>query len=251
MRAALPLKFILLPATLICTYKTFAQNKSTDSSDYIVSKKNAVSLYHQFVSPATNLYNGIEYIDYAYTLTEGNPYYTSTGFVKGNVGYNGVLYNNIPVLYDVLKEEVVIQNPAGQNKIRLHTEEVTSFDLADHHFVKLNADSLNRSVIRTGFYEVLYDNNISLYKKKTKKILESTSISEGLKRTVDEQDGYYIRKSNSYYAVNSKRSLLNCLNDKKKDIQQFMKKNKLKIRQDKESALIKVVAHYDEITKSK
>jgi hypothetical protein len=250
MRSMLPFKFILLPAAFICTCKTFAQDNTPDST-HLVAKENAISLYHRLVYPETNLYNGIEYVDYAYTLNEGSPYFITSGFVNGAVTYNGISYTGVPILYDGVKEEVVIPDPSGKNKIRLHTEKVSGFDLSNLHFTKLTADSLNRSVIRTGFYEVLYNGKISLYKKQTKKILENITISQGLRRTIDEQSGYFIRKNNHYFTVNDKRSLLNSLKDEKKEIQQFMKKNKLKMRKEKELSLIRIAAYYDEITKSK
>ncbi|MEP6845466.1 MAG: hypothetical protein ABI861_05660, partial [Panacibacter sp.] len=60
---------------------------------------------------------------------------------------------------------------------------------------------------------------------------------------------FYLQKNNTFFTITSKRTLLGVLNDRKKEIQEFIKKNKLDIRKDKDNALSKIAAHYDEISK--
>lgn len=243
-----PLKFAIMLAVFAFNCKTFAQTSLPDTGNNSVAVQNAIDIYHQFVFPETNLYNGREYIDYAYTLNEGIPFFSYPDFVTGSVLYNRILYKNVPVLYDVVNEEVVILNPSRTNKISLNIENVSGFDLKNLHFVKLIADSLKGASIRSGFYAVLYDGKTDVYLKQSKKILESILISEGVRRSIDEQNEYYILKNEVFYPVTSKKSLLKILKDKKKDVQQFIKRNKLNIRKEKYIALAKVAAYYDEIT---
>lgn len=248
MKTSLPLKLAIVLPMIICTGTAFAQASVPDDENNSVAIQNAIALYHQFVFPETNLYNGREYIDYAYTINEGTPFFAYTDFVTGSVFYNGIQYKDVPVMFDLINEEVIILNPSGTNKISLNTEHVASFSLRDLRFVKLTADSLKGTSLRPGFYAVLYDGKNDVYLKQTKKILESVSVSEGVKRTIDEQSEYYIQKNGSFYAVTTKRSLLNILKDKRKDVQQFIKRSRLNIRKEKYLGLPKVLAYYDEIT---
>jgi hypothetical protein len=248
MKINLPLKGLLLLACCSYTCVTIAQTTTADTSNYAIAVQNAILAYHQYLSPQTSLYNGSEYVDYAYTITEGIPFFETSLFNIGSVEYNSMLYQNVPILYDEVLGEVVIQDTYGRGKIILNTEKVTAFNLLNHHFVRLSPDSTGKSPIRTGFYDVLYQGNISVYRRQFKKILETITVSEGIRRTISIQDGYFIKKGTVYYVVSNKHDVLNITTDKKKEVQQFIRKNKLNIRKGKEVALIKIAAYYDQLT---
>ncbi len=57
------------------------------------------------------------------------------------------------------------------------------------------------------------------------------------------------RKLNSYVPVNSKRELVNFMYDHKKDVQKFIRKNKLDYNDDKDNTMIQVAAYFDQIAK--
>jgi len=60
--------------------------------------------------------------------------------------------------------------------------------------------------------------------------------------------GYYLYKNGTYYSVSSEGSFLNVLKDKKKDLQQYIKANKLKFKKyQREDAMAKVAAYYDHL----
>ena len=56
------------------------------------------------------------------------------------------------------------------------------------------------------------------------------------------------KKANTFYMVSNKKSLLAILKDRKKEVQEFIRKNKLNIHKDKDNALPKIAAFYDEIS---
>jgi hypothetical protein len=132
-------------------------------------------------------------------------------------------------------------------QLKLVNERVSSFTIAGHHFIYLFLDSLNNGIPSAGFYEVLYPGRSKLLKYTSKKIREIISVSEGLRRYMDETNEYYIWRFNSYIPVNTKRELLNYMYDHKKDIQKFIRKNKLDYRNDTDNTLIQVAAYFDKI----
>ncbi len=231
------------------TVHVFGQTAETDSINYTKGITTAVALYQQFVDPPTGLYNGRMYVDYAYSIKEGSPFFMDADFNTGSVIYDGVLYENVPLLYDVAAEELVIKDPFEIYKLSLINERVSSFLVLGHKFERLEQNSLNQSVISTGFYDVLYDGNISVYKKEKKRIQEDVSFSEGLKRFIVETNAYYFKKDSVFYEVNNKGSLLSLMQNKRKDIQQFIRKNKLDLRKDKANSFTRVAAYYDSINR--
>jgi hypothetical protein len=252
MKINLPLntfgKTIVLFFFIAFTNMLYAQNSTADTSNTAIAIHNAINNYHQQIFPETNLYNGIEYVDYAYTINEGFPFFETTQFSTGTVEYDNMLYYNVPLLYDEVKEAVVIIDASGTNKIQLNNEKVAGFSLRNHRFVKLVQDSSGKLPIRTGFYDVLYQGNMSVYKKQTKKVLETITMTEGIRRRIDEQNEYFIKKGNTFYVVSSKHDVLNTTKDNKKEMHQYIKKNKLNFRRAKEISLIKIAAYYDQLT---
>lgn len=246
------LRISLLITFCVYSYKIFSQNSLADTTAETASFKNAVKFYHQFLSPETGLYNGSEYaykLYYPFVINEGDPFFLTKQFDTGTVFYNRILYENVPLLYDLVKEEVLTKNPTNTSIIRLNNEKIEWFTILGHRFIKLYKDSVNHPEFHTGFYDQLYDGNTALYKKVSKIFKENTASFQGVNKYIVDVNGYYIKKNNQYYKVKNKKSLLGVLNNKKKEIDQFMRKNKLNVKRTREYTLTKTVVYYDSINK--
>ena len=147
-RIALPILFLLN------SFKVFPQKFVADSSGQPVMQV-AINSYHQFLSPETGLYTGSQYTYntyYPFTINEGNPFFFSKNFDAGSVFYNNVLYENVPLLYDIIKGELLINDPSRTYIIRLNNSRIAWFKLWGHTFVWLMNDLTANSSMNTGFY---------------------------------------------------------------------------------------------------
>ena len=233
---------------LFFCFEANAQYNESDSLLYKKAKEYAVSLYHENIKNESGLYNGSQYVVYAQTIQDGIPFFEITQPSNGNVTYWGVEYKNVPLLYDILKGEIITIVPSTNYLIKLNTEKVSSFEVLNHKFIRIAKDSSNKN-IKTGFYDVLYDGQTAVYKKEIKTLNED--LSSGKLRTfILDENAFFIKKNNVFFTVSNKSSLLDILKDKKKEVQEFIRKNKLKIRKDKDNALPKIAAFYDEISKT-
>lgn len=235
-------KPVYLFLLLITSITTYAQN-SFDSS-----YKKAVAVYTNASGVNAHLYNGSEYIDYDHRIT-GNPFFASSYFADGDLVYDGILYTDVQLFYDILHDDVVIKN-YNDTALLLVKEKISSFDYAAHHFVKLVADSLETGITIAGFYDLLYDRNIKLFAKRKKEIVEKINLQYSESSFI-EHDGYYIFKNNIYYPVNDKKSVLNILKEKRNELVKFLHRNKIKFRKDSETAIMKMVAFYDGLNNTK
>ncbi len=239
------LKIITAIFLLILSHKALSQTAATAVTTIGVNE--AINLYHRFLQPETGLYNGTEYIDYAYLINEGSPYFMSAQLTAGSVVYHNILYLDVPMQYDIVKGEVVISDQLHQHKISLQSEQVSGFTILGNSFVRLTKDSSAQSFINTGFYQVLYKGRSRLLKKQTKTVQENLSVISGLEQYLNESQNFYLEKNHTYYVVNNKTSLLDAMRDKKKEMQHFIKKNKLRFKKNKDAALLSAVQHYDEL----
>ena len=205
----------------------------------------AINLYHSYLRPESALFHGPEYVAYDRQLREGHPYYGENRKRPGTIGYNGIFYRNVSLLYDLVLDQVVMDDPYNVFKIALLTDWIDSFSIEDHFFIHLR-DSLNPSAPRVGFYESLYKGRIMLLKKEKKHIQEDLYSSDHVERFIEGTDSlYYLKMGDQYLSVNNSKSLLAALKNRKKEVRKFIRANNLSMRYDRENTLIKVAAWYD------
>lgn len=246
MRLSTKIHCSILVICILLNLRLVAQPVVKDSLPAGPGYGNALREYHAYLEPEPALYRGSQYVEYGFLLKEGHPYFGEDRMRIGTVWYDGILYENLHLLYDEVKDQVIIPDPDKVFKIFLINDEVDGFTIEHHRFIQLR-DSLNPSQPRNGFYEQLYTGRISLLKKEIKLITEDLSNSqEGIRRFITTNISYYVRRGETYYPVNNKRSLFYALKDKAKEGRKFIRKNHLKIRGDgKEESLKQVVAWYD------
>jgi hypothetical protein len=226
----------------------FGQLSADDSTFYRKAVASTVARYHQSFGNQSPLYNGCQYIGYPFSFREpDHPYFGGKSFLKGDITYGGVLYPGVQLLYDEVAEVVVFMDPT--HRIQLVSDKISSFSILNDKFIRLIKDSSNAILVGTGFYQFLYAGKSSVLKKEMKTIGEDVrNNTEGVVRFIELKTYYYIYKDNAYYSVKNKKNLLAIYKDRKTDIQQYIKNNKLRYKKNKDSFLIKLSTYYDQLT---
>jgi hypothetical protein len=201
-------------------------------------------IYFSTLGSELNLYNGVSYKGYILHETdEGQPYFASELWVEGFVNYDGVLYEDVSMLYDLVEDKVIIDHKFGAGKLELITEKLSSFGLNKHYFVHLNA-SMTSNTPENGFYERLFDGRLKAYAKWHKKKIDVVGAA-AVQVKYEDQNRFYIFNGNEYVQVKSKSSVLNVLKDKKQVLSKFIRKYKLKFGATCGESLPKVLALYE------
>ncbi len=192
----------------------------------------ATKLYDDFMGGQSRLYNGIEQV--GYLPMTGHPYFHVEDLRNGSIDYEGVYYRDVPMLYDIVKGQVLVANRNG-NLLGLSNEWIREFFLDGHHFINTSS----------GYYDLMCSGNVSLMIKRKKSIAESI---EGMSvvRTVEDHTLYYILRGGVYHPIGNLRSLLALLHDKKKEINQDLRKKKIKYRKAPEAALVEATRYYNQ-----
>jgi hypothetical protein len=223
----------------------FSQADLTDSSVYQQSLKNAINSYYKAIGENAHLYNGSEYVSFNYQNGK-NPYFQSIFLMNGSVLYDDVLYTDVPLTYDIYYDEVIINRYNQNYRIKLINDKVGYFSFAGHSFVRIVQDSTTGPLPGTGYYDRLYNGNVVVLAKRKKKFEETINNGSAATQYV-EDDRYFIKKSNVYYPVSNKQSILRVFKDKKKDIQKLLKKNKIKFKPNPEFGIVKAAQYYDQL----
>jgi hypothetical protein len=235
----------LFYSLLICIFSQYAPAQNADDTALHENALNAISAYYEKLGQESPLYNGSEYLEYAYTLQEGHPFFQMADFVAGDINLNGMIFRGVPILYDIVKDQVIIQDFQRVYKINLPADKVEWFSVLGHQFIHIARDSADQ--VKTGFYDQLYKGKIALYAKREKKIIEKYSNIQ-ISKVVVSQNVYYIKKDGIYHTIKSKSSLLAVLKTKKKEVQQYWKTNDIKFKREPERAMIMAVRYYDQLT---
>jgi len=194
--------------------------------------------YQSYIGPGAAIYNGIAYQP-DYRGIQGFATFETPNLVTGSLVYEGLTYTHIPLLYDLVKDHLVITDPKGQ-PLMLASEKVQEFTLGTHTFVYLPAKQT------PGFYERLSSGPTSLYIRHTKKIEEKVEMAQ-LYRRITAHDEYILFKQDHYYSVTSGKQLLTLLSDKKKELQQFQHAQHIRFKKDPAAAMQAIVDHYNQL----
>jgi hypothetical protein len=170
-------------------------------------------------------------------------------FTPGSVYYDGLYYTGVPMLYDLYSDEVAVLLYNHYSKFSLIKYRVKSFDFLDHHFINIDADTVNKgSGIKSGYYDELYNGKTEVLVKHSKSVQTNTGGITASERYYSPSRNFYIRKNKVYYSVSSQGSLVDIFKDKKKELQQYVKANQIRFRRDPEEAMVKVATYYDHLT---
>jgi hypothetical protein len=240
-------KVCIIPVLVFCLLtKTFlyAQVPGTSAGTDRTAQENAIADYYQFTSDESHLFNGYEYVAAVYNEST-NPLFKGSWLSSGELCYDGVVYHDVPLMYDITKDLVITNRFNMDYRFVLVSEKISYFKVLDHHFVRLSTDSLSKTKMANGFYDLLYDGRIQVYAKRQKKREENSRDFDLIVRVV-EHDSYFISKGRDFYPVHTKKELFAIFRDRKSDIRRYLRKSSIKFSRDPELAIQKSAAYYDQ-----
>ena len=241
------LLIIAIPFYLI-PILSVAQPGTSDSLFYSASIDFIKQNYTSAVREALPVYNGSEYIKYI-PRTKGHPFFYSDSFVKGNIFYQGVLYENVSLQYDLVYDKVLLRNYPGDFIMVLGSEKIKYFTIANHIFEK--QDSLselfnNQSGV---FLEKVYGGRTVTGYMKTKKVFLPPLRAEDSIPSYAAYTDYYVKKDEKLYPVSSIRKLIGVLSEKRDMLKAFADDNNLAMRKIDDEMMIQVLDYYEQLKK--
>ena len=223
-----------------CVQPAFSQLRVADSATYPLAAQQAIATFQQAVSVQKEIYTGPEHFGYLPTI-EGLPYLFTKEWLPGAVVYDGILYPDVRLKYDVVKDKLVLKR-LDAFAIELRSEKISLFNLPQHTFIYLN--NVNAIGLEPGFYERLSSGALTLLVKHKKRLEERIEENKYHQRFLDEATYYAIRGNRSVVVKNA-GTVLNLVGNKKGEIQQALKKEGIKFKSNKEQALRFIADYYN------
>ena len=215
-------------------------NKLWRNKVRLLTKSDSVSLH-------TNL-QGVKYNPTFATATQ-IPFFGDTNQLLGDVVINHFKLENLPLMYDIFIDELILNSNLGLVKLR--KEMVEQFTLYEsktlkHDFVHLSFVT-NQSEAQNCYFEVIYKSeNNKLYVKRTKELISKmrTNLIEFSYQPLDK---YYLYHSGQYYYIKNLNNLLKVLNTPDNKLLSFIKSKKFSKRKLIEKQIKETISFFDSI----
>lgn len=174
-------------------------------------------------------------------LIEGDPYYFSRQFENGSLTINGITYPEVPLLYDVYRDQVITFHPVFKQKILIKPEKIGGFRLANA--AQFRYFPGNESHLRNGngIYEVLGEGEYVALSKRFKTTKSTREISKYDEIYLEKSD-YFLWKNGEFIQVGKESKVLEVLGLEKKEVRKELKSKGLNFKQNPETYLHYIVS---------
>lgn len=229
--------------SILISLLSFSQAIVVDSSFTTAAEKSLLDFYNSARKDELSLFNGTQHYGYSPTI-EGIAYYKYDTWQTGTVEYEGIVYSNVMMKYDLVTDKLIVRTATGNIFIALYSPRVKGFNFSGHKFIWFQKK--DKSSLPEGFHEIVIDGKAALLMRSTKIISEKIE-NNTLQRKFEETKKYYIRKEDGvYYQVSNKKSLLSILKEKRREVQDAISKRQLKYRIEAEAMIVAAVQIYNQ-----
>lgn len=207
--------------------------------------QSATQRYHRAIGSQAKIYNGSRYPE-SNASVEEHPFFLSEDWFIGDAFYDGELFKNVPLMYDIVTSNLVTEHLSSGHPIQLITAKLKRFSLAGHNFEKIENESVGGSLPKTDFYDIVYGGEtkvIALHQKIVRERIESGDVVTYF----PEKTRYFLFKNGIFFHVNSKASALKVFKDEKQSLKKKLKANKIIFSLDREASLKGMAQSYDSL----
>lgn len=175
---------------------------------------------------------------YSSTVYMNSPYLFSDDFVMGDVMYNGLLYQDVPIRYDGYLKQLVVNTPVRHLNICVSMHLVDKFTLDGIDYERRDGDFV-ALLFDSSHMELIEQVNVSVKDV----YLSQVSFKHGFVHNVK----YYVLRDGQKHEVDKLQSVLKLYPTIKKELKRFAKMYHLDFREHRRSSLISVMKYADEL----
>jgi hypothetical protein len=242
MHRILPVFILFLGGTLMVQAQTSEASSNTLSSPPPLPS----AIYQEATILSPHLYNGQRYHIYD-SRSKDHQFFQIEDWKQGIIEYDGQRFEAIPMLYDIVKDVIVIKYHGRSGLIQLQSERVKNFAFIDHHFVRIEKNEEQEINIPTGFYDLLYNGSTKVLARHVKQRQEQIENNK-VNVYFLPKNFFYLQKDGLYYPIHSQKAAFDLFSDQKKALKKHLREQRIKFRKDRENALIQMATQYDKLT---
>jgi len=209
------LVLFLMLATKLKSQQDLRNNASLEWFDQQVGLENTV------------LYDGIIYKETYRTINDKIKFYKSSSWLNGSLMYNGQMFTEIPMRYDVFGDQLLIKlkDQLGGGALLLFKNKVSTFTIDNTVFV--NVKEIAEASGSDGFYELLWENgDMRLLAKHQKNDFLRKDRRSIYYEFIDDKKLFLLQYDGKYTPIGRKKDITALFPEFKKEVDDFYQKNK-------------------------
>lgn len=201
--------------------------------------------YRENIILDQDIVTGGYYVDPSKNI-EGHPYFESRNFENGEIEINGLVYREVPLLYDIWNDEILTFQPVHKKKILVRADKVQGFAIGEDQpkrFIRI-PENPGYNFHKNGIYELVKKGEVSLLAKHYKQTKDKRDVSKFSDVFYEKRD-YFLKKDTELQLIRTKKQAREFLNLDKKAFREVFKGQRISFRSERERYLSKLVDHYN------
>ena len=233
---------LVFPKFLLLSLSFVAKGQTEDSSLLKAALNSAIGVHDKQLKDQLPILNGSVFVGYPHHFSSGTAFFPPGHFEAGEIVYDGVKYENVPLVYDILAGQVIAELTLN---IRLVPEKTVSFRILNHRFERIASELLPTA---SGFYECLDSGYAILYKKTAKSLVaKSSPAGKETEFSIAENNSYLLLKDGRIHPADNEKQVLTALDDGKDQLPEFIRTGlPTALPGNYELRLIKIIAFYND-----
>ena len=178
------------------------------------------------------------------SLIKGDPYFVTRQFEAGTLRINGISYPQVPLIYDIYRDQLVTFHPIFNQKILIKPEKIDGFEWSDgklFRFFPGNESFLHHG---NGIYQVLGQGKAIALAKRYKTTRSLRDISRYTAEYVEKKD-YFLWKEGAFFPIKKSSQAFTALQLNAKALKKELKSKGLQFNKAPEAFLNYLVAYSD------
>ena len=233
---------LIICSTCILQNATAQQKQQPDSFDITSLTKSIINHYQSNFHKTSKFYNGVEYIR-PLPGTKGHPFLDADTLQKGNVYFDGTLYQDVMIAYDIVTDVLITNGYQNINLVPV-PQKIEYFTLNERLFLPISDSLADKNGIR-GYFEVLYQNDFTVLVHHKKIAIRAFKAEDpnSFKNIIT----YYLQQEQKLTLLDTEKKLLNLFDDKKEAVKAFLRRNDFNFKNMPGLTIIKSIQYYQSI----
>jgi len=186
-----------------------------------------------------------------YRIVHTGTYYAyEKTYLGGEVVYNGKLYKGVKLNLNSHLDALIVWDTISKKTIELNKEYVERFSIGHRNFINIKERD-ESGVMEPAYYEVLYRNSVTLYKRIFKVYNESInqeyiSSSRGIIRKFVPTIKYYLKKDSGTFTIKRRGDIFSLYPDMKREMRKHIRNSGIYFsKENMDAALVSILTFVD------
>lgn len=195
---------------------------------YGQKNNNALQVYAQALAHQSHLSNGTAF-ETLPVSEEEFPFFSSYEPASGIVFYQGDKFDDVFMQYNLVTDQLIIEDPVSKNEIQLIKASVQGFTVLNHSFIQIT----NHPSLPNGFYDLLFNDQSRVLVKHEKK-LQFKVWGYKLVHYYILKTKIYIESNGQVFSIRKKKNVLVAFNDHRDLIEKSLRQKKIRFKENPE-----------------